>query len=157
MFKTIVWATDGSAAADRALPYAKALVAAENGKLVAVHGEEHFVGRASPYPVLADEDELKAKIQEQVEEARREGLDASLRIVAGTAPGAAHMIADVAREVGADAIVAGTRGHAPVAGRLIGSVTQRLLHIAPCPVLVVPTGKETALEESLRETAEVAH
>ena len=53
MFRTIVWATDGSAAADAALPYAKALAAADHGKLVAVYGEEHFVGRASPYPVQA--------------------------------------------------------------------------------------------------------
>jgi nucleotide-binding universal stress UspA family protein len=37
-----------------------------------------------------------------------------------------------------DAIVVGTRGHTPIAGLLVGSVTQRLLHIAPCPVIVVP-------------------
>lgn len=48
------------------------------------------------------------------------------------------MIAERARELGADAIVVGTRGHGPVAGLLLGSVTQRLLHIAECPVLAVP-------------------
>jgi nucleotide-binding universal stress UspA family protein len=138
MFTTIVWATDGSAAADAALPFAKALAAAGHGKLVAVFVEEHFVGRASAYPVLADSDECRAKIRGQVEEARKQGLDATFTIVPGLAPGAPHMIADTARELGADAIVVGTRGHGPVAGLLVGSVTQRLLHIAPCPVLVVP-------------------
>jgi nucleotide-binding universal stress UspA family protein len=53
------------------------------------------------------------------------------------------MIADLAREIDADAIVVGTRGHSPVAGLLLGSVTQRLLHIAPCPVVAVPAGIPT--------------
>lgn len=138
MFTTIVWATDGSAAADAALPFAKALAAAGAGKLVAVFVDEHFVGRASPYPVLADNDVCKDKIHAQVEAVREEGIDASFRVVPDLSPGTPHTIADAARELGADAIVAGTRGHGPVAGLLVGSVTQRLLHIAPCPVLVVP-------------------
>jgi nucleotide-binding universal stress UspA family protein len=50
----------------------------------------------------------------------------------------AHAIAEVAREERSDLVVMGTRGHTALAGVLLGSVTQRLLHIAPCPVLVVP-------------------
>jgi nucleotide-binding universal stress UspA family protein len=144
MFETIIWATDGSSSADAALPFATALAVAEHGKLVAVFVDEHFVGRGSPYPVLADADELKAKIHGQVEEARKEGVDASFAIVPGLAHGTAHLIADKARELGADAIVAGTRGHGPVVGLLVGSVTQRLLHIAACPVLVIPSHEATA-------------
>jgi nucleotide-binding universal stress UspA family protein len=139
MFDTIVWATDGSSSADAALPFAMALALAGDGKLVAVFVDEHFVGRASPYPVSADSDELTAKIHKQVEEARKEGVDASFTIVPGLAHGTAHVIADKARELAADAIVVGTRGHGPVAGLLVGSVTHRLLHIAPCPVLVIPS------------------
>jgi nucleotide-binding universal stress UspA family protein len=51
---------------------------------------------------------------------------------------AAHAIADVAAEAEGDVIVVGTRGHTAFSGLLLGSVTQRLLHIAPCPVLAVP-------------------
>lgn len=139
MFKTIIWATDGSEGADRALPFAKALAEGESRSLVVVHSNEHFAGgRSAGYPVLADEDELEVKIKAQVEEARKEGFDATFRLVSGTGGHTAHMIADVAREVGADVIVVGTRGHAPVAGLLLGSVAQRLLHIAPCPVMAVP-------------------
>jgi nucleotide-binding universal stress UspA family protein len=48
------------------------------------------------------------------------------------------VIAQIAEKTGAEVILIGTRGHAPVAGLLLGSVTQRLLHIAPCPVLAIP-------------------
>jgi nucleotide-binding universal stress UspA family protein len=55
--------------------------------------------------------------------------------------GPAHAIAEVAEQANADLIVAGTRGHSPVAGLLLGSVIQRIIHIARCPVLAVPTPK----------------
>ncbi|HVJ49651.1 universal stress protein [Desulfitobacterium sp.] len=35
-----------------------------------------------------------------------------------------------------DMVIIGTRGHGPIAGAIIGSVTQRVLVNAPCPVLV---------------------
>ena len=150
MFTTIVWATDGSPSADHALPYAKALAAVKNGKLLAVHADENSVWPACAYPVLADEDEITAKIRDQVAEIREEGFDASVSIVPAAEPGAAHMIAEVARKVGADAIVAGTHGHGVVVGLLVGGVTERLLHLAPCPVLVVPSGRPGAAENGHR-------
>jgi nucleotide-binding universal stress UspA family protein len=52
--------------------------------------------------------------------------------------GPAHAIEEIADKAGAGLIILGTRGHAPVAGLLLRSVTQRLLHIARRPVLVVP-------------------
>ena len=142
MCRTIVWATDGSEAADLALPFAKALAEGEGRSLIAAHSKERFVGggRGASYPVLADEDELEAKIQAQVEEVRKEGFDAEFRLISGAAGNVAHMIADLAEELGADLIVVGTRGHSTVVRLLLGSVTQRLLHVAPCPVLAVPAG-----------------
>ena len=155
MFKTILWATDGSATADRALPFAKSLADGEGKKLIAVHCTELFIGgRASGYPLHADDDELQEKILGQVAEAKAEGFDATLELVTAAASSSAHVIADAAREAGADVIVVGTRGHTPIAGLLIGSVTQRLLHVAPCPVLAVPAGKQAEIVE--RELEKVA-
>ena len=55
-----------------------------------------------------------------------------------TMHGAAHAIAEFARNEGVDLIVAGTRGNSLLVRVLVGSVTRRLLELAPCPVLAVP-------------------
>jgi nucleotide-binding universal stress UspA family protein len=142
VFKTIVWATDGSDAADRALPYAKALAGEHDAALVVVHSEEFLIGpRAGGVPVHPDEEELQAKIKGQVDELRGAGVDASFKLVGGPSlTGAGHMIADAARDVDADLVIVGTRGHTAHAGLMLGSEAQRLLHLAPCPVMAVPSG-----------------
>ena len=138
MFKTIIWASDGSEHADRALDYARKLAEASSGRVIALHVREVTVGRSAGYPVQIDEDEVERKIQTQAEELKAAGIDATYRQTGAAAGGAAHAIADVAAEENADVIVAGTRGHAPITGLLVGSVTHRLLHVAHCPVLAVP-------------------
>jgi nucleotide-binding universal stress UspA family protein len=143
MFKTIVWATDGSANADHAFALAVALARESGCPLVAVHSKEIMTGRAGGFPLLADEDEIEAKIAKQVEDARETGIDARAVITGGWAGHAAHSIAEVAAESDADLIVVGTRGHTPVAGLFLGSVAQRLLHVAQCPVLAVPPAAHT--------------
>ncbi len=140
MFKTILWATDGSPTAARALPFALGLAETSEAKLVVAHAREIFVGRAGGFPVLADETELRKQIAQQVEEIRGGGLDASFVVRTCTAGHSAKTIAEIARDVGADLIVVGTHGYGRIAGLLIGSVAQGLLHAGVCPVLAVPTG-----------------
>jgi nucleotide-binding universal stress UspA family protein len=138
MFKTIIWATDGSEAAERALPTALELTAQGNGTLLVVHADVRLGGRASGVPVIADEEDVESELRSKVVALVDSGIDASFRVIRGTAKDPADLIASVAREVDADVIVVGTRGHGRVAGMLLGSVTQRLLHVSPCPVLAVP-------------------
>lgn len=141
MFKTILWATDGSANADRALPVVKELAETKGAKVVVAHCRELLSGRAAGLPVNADEDELLAKIRGQAAELESAGFDVRVEIVTSSGVGAPRVLADIARSDEADVIVVGTRGHSPLVGMLVGSVTQRLLHIAPCPVLAIPTGE----------------
>jgi nucleotide-binding universal stress UspA family protein len=138
MFKTIIWASDGSEHANRALEHARGLAEADSAKLVALHVKEITVGRGAGYPVLYDEKEIESEIKAKTEELKAAGLDATYDQRGTTAGGAAHAIADAATEAGADLIVVGTRGQGPLSGLLLGSVTHRLLHVAPCPVLAVP-------------------
>lgn len=153
MFDTVIWATDGSEAAERALPFATALAAAPGTKLLLVHVREILGGRAGGYPVRADDDDLVAKLEQRVDQLRNGGLDASLRVVTSLDANAGHAIADVAMEVGANLIVVGTRGRGVVAGLLLGSVAQRLLHVARCPVLAVPP--HVAAPEAVKQLEQV--
>jgi nucleotide-binding universal stress UspA family protein len=138
MFKTIIWATDGSEAADRALPTALELTAEANGRLLVVHANERLGGRAGGAPVLADENDLRRELETKVNDLVESGVNASFHVASGFSIDPADLIAEVAKESDADLIVVGTRGHGRVAGMLLGSVTQGLLHVAPCPVLAVP-------------------
>lgn len=156
MFKKMLWATDGSAAADRALPVARRLAADADAELLVFHCKELAVpGKYSGlYPVHVNEDELVQKIRAQVEELTSAGVRASLETTPVSAGRAAHVIADAARAHEAEVIVVGTRGHTPLAELLLGSVTQRLLHIAPCPVLAVPPKSLAAQHETGPTAAE---
>jgi nucleotide-binding universal stress UspA family protein len=138
VFKVVVLGLDGSDFSDRAIPVATELAQKDGGHIEVVHVRELMVGRAGGYPVNPNEDELEAKVRQQVEQLNRAGIKTKLHLVTTAGQGPAHAIADVAEAVDADLIAVGTRGHAPVAGLLLGSVTQRLLHISACPVLAVP-------------------
>jgi nucleotide-binding universal stress UspA family protein len=138
MFTNVMWATDGSAHADRALGYATQIALQEGATLHAVHAVEKFVtGRVAGQNASLNEDEIAAKIQREVAD-EPEDIASVLHVITGRTGDAAALIAEYAREVQADLIVVGTRGHSPLGGAILGSVTQRLLHIAPCPVLAVP-------------------
>jgi len=163
MFKTVLWATDGSGTAARALPFALSLAEEHDAKLVVVHVREIFVGRGGGYPMLADESELRDRIATQVDDLRATGHDARFVVKTATAGHAPAAIAEVAREVGADLIVVGTHGYGRVAGLVLGSVTQGLLHLGVCPgcveylhqirTTIRATGplREQSLEPNVRE------
>lgn len=75
--------------------------------------------------------------QEAVERVAAEVRDAAPQVqtlVRGGAP--ADQIVRVADEVGADLIVIGGRGKGAMGAFVLGSVAYRVLHHAPCPVLV---------------------
>jgi nucleotide-binding universal stress UspA family protein len=155
MFQTIVLALDGSASSDNALDCATEIARTNGSQIHVVHVVEIAVGRGAG-PAHPDEEEMKAKIRQQVGELVASGISAELEFYSAIAGGPAGVIAETAERVGADTIVAGTRGHTVLAGLLLGSVTQRLLHVAPCPVLTVPMSYQPRSETRASSAAAAA-
>ncbi len=138
---TIIWATDGSDLADRALDVVREF--AKNWttlpRIVAVHIDQRWTGREMNVPKLAGEEDLVTKIQAQVQALEEEGFATGFELRhSHRMEDESGLIASVAAEIDAQIIVVGTRGHGRVAGALLGSVAQGLLRSAPCPVLAVP-------------------
>ena len=119
MFKTIAWATDGSPAAQGALPVVKDLVETHEATLVVIHVDEIVVSHiAGGYKYRANEDEIETQVQDVVQQFQKEGTSVK-GVVAKAAHGeAASAIVDASRDAGADLIVVGTRGLGAVAGLL---------------------------------------
>jgi nucleotide-binding universal stress UspA family protein len=138
MYRTIVLALDGSEGSSRALPHAVELAKASGGKIVIAHIDERMAAKGDA-PGLPKEEEIKETIRGQLETIQGEGIEASLESTAVVVLGGpGHAIAQIANDVDADVIVVGTRGHSTIPGIVLGSVAQRLLHIAHRPVLAVP-------------------
>jgi len=154
MYRTIIWATDGSEEADDALREARRMAELSNGHVVAVHCDHLLTGRASAYSEMADEDDVRKKLHRQVEELKNEGLDIDY-VIRRSHRDPADVVAAIADELDADVIVCGTRGHGAFSGAFLGSFTHRLLHIAHCPVLAVP--EPAAHVQVKHETSAAVH
>jgi nucleotide-binding universal stress UspA family protein len=102
--------------------------------------QEHSTENPDNARADADDPTLVEEVRSLVSDVTESGIRGALRVVNFPGMQPAQCIADVASEVGADMIVVGTRGHSPVGGVFAGSVAQRLLQVAPCPVLAVPPG-----------------
>ena len=142
MFKTIVWATDGSDLADSALDLVRGLARQDGSRIVAVHANELLYSRLGGSPLLAGEPERQKKIERQVEALQSDGLEAMLEVRSGSKD-VATLIAAAAEDVNADLIVVATHGHGGVTAALMGSVARALCHTARRPLLVVPPPTHT--------------
>lgn len=147
MFKKILVALDGSEGSERILPLAIELAKSNRAQLVIAHVDELTVGKGGGSINALDQD-LRKQLQQRAQALSSEGVETAFEARSVILGGPAHVLAEIADDVGADLIVAGSRGHSPVSGLLLGSVSQRLLHVAHQPVLVVP--ESARIEESSR-------
>ena len=152
MFKKILIAQDGSKGSERVMPLAIELAKSNGAELVIAHVDEQTLGKGGG-SINAGDKGLQTQLQSRAQELSDEGVETAFEARSVLLGGPAHVLAQIADDVGADLIVAGSRGHSPISGLLLGSVSQRLLQVAHQPVLVVP---ESARIEESSETVGTA-
>jgi nucleotide-binding universal stress UspA family protein len=142
--KKILVATDFSEPSDAALAYGRELARTFGASLTVLHVVDNILTRAYGVDgvVLADPEfqrEIETSAQRQVDavlfDEDRKMLGAVGLVITSNSPSAA--IVTYARDASVDLIVMGTHGRGAIAQLLMGSVAERVVRIAPCPVLTV--------------------
>ena len=136
----IVVGVDGSEGAQRALRWAVAQAVLTGSQLQVVHGWHYPFAGSSPFSGVAfDVGDLEAGARAALDSAVAGvdlgGLAAPPDLVV-VEHSAALALVEAAK--GADLLVVGTRGRGGFAELLLGSVSQQVVHHAPCPVVIVP-------------------
>jgi len=136
--KTIVVATDLEGQAEAALEYARKLAGSYRSRIVLAHGldpMEYAAVDAVPGAVLSHMTEAARKVLDGLAaDLLREGIHSHSEVRQGAV---AELLVEVARQYGAGLIVIGTKGMQGAGPVVVGAVAERLVRLAPCPVLAV--------------------
>jgi nucleotide-binding universal stress UspA family protein len=167
--RTLLVPLDGSEFAEKALAPAARQLSGRGATL-------HLVSVVTPFPVFLPSDvddehapgwfaEEGMRVREYLDQAssRAEAMTDGVEVTVHAPTGhAAPTLVRIAGEVGADLVVMTAHGRSAIGRAWIGSVADRVMRQAPCPVLLL-TGDELALDASVilvamdgSETAEEA-
>jgi nucleotide-binding universal stress UspA family protein len=139
MAGTIICGVDGSLDSRAGLDTAVAFAERLGARLVLAHVVEYpqTPHAAAAFAALDDgQEEAGTRLLEQV--ALESGVEqAERRVVTGNP---AERLAELADEMNADFIVVGSRGRGAFKAAFLGSVSNSLVGVARCPVLIVPRG-----------------
>ncbi len=131
---------DFSEYANQALDYAINLASKLGARLTLLHVVQSLptggvdMGITLPYTYIQD---LEAEITESMNDSLRRvtaaGLEGEVVVVHGVP---FHEIIETAKTTQADLIIMGTHGRTGLQHVLLGSVAEKVVRLAPCPVLV---------------------
>ncbi len=152
MIEKVLIPTDGSETAEKAVAFAVKLLqgTACGVTLLSVVEEPVYSafwsdGLIAPEVIMPPPEELREELDKRAEEMlaesaaplRAAGLQVTPKVRFGNT---AAEILQEAEEGGYDMIVMGSHGRGMLSGFLLGSVSNRVVHHAPCPVLIVRHG-----------------
>lgn len=141
MFSKILVAAEGSQGSDKALEIAADLskqYGAELHAAYALNYEHYLMGLGVGATMTISHEELEQGAQNLLQGtteklAKLDCKPTQTHILSGDA---GKTIADLAKSIGADLIVVGSKGHSNISGLLLGSVSQKISHLAHCSCLI---------------------
>lgn len=156
MLEHVLVPLDGSQLGEEAVHHAKKIVSPD-GQITLVSAVEmpeiplygfDLVGVTSAPSYQATLEDIVARantyLENIAEELKSEGFQAKFIVQFGDPP---SVIVDLAAQYNVDAIVMSTHGRSGISRWLFGSVTNKVLGMATCPVLVIPSEHRQRLLE----------
>lgn len=151
MYNHVLVPLDGSPLAEQALPYARAILRPQ-GRLTLLSVvnvlRPGFMVGPSPPLLQAEVEHYKSHPQARLSEAeiylRRiaedpANADVQIDTLKVADANVASAIVKTCQDLEIEVLVMATHGHSGVDRWLMGSVTQKVLQIIPCPILVIPS------------------
>lgn len=140
--KRILVATDFSEPAKVAVAYGRDLARQYDAGLHVVHVIENvlaYYGSEAGFALADVERNIERSVQKDLDAAIAANGDGPLNAIAVVerASNVAHALTEYARQQAIDLIIVGTHGRGAVSRFLMGSVAERVVRSAPCPVLTV--------------------
>ncbi|MEM7119468.1 MAG: universal stress protein [Chloroflexota bacterium] len=154
MFSHILVPLDTSTFAEAALPYAESMAEKFGAKITLVSVIESPLYLTDEFNVsLQIQDELRSHavvearqyLQKMATQLRQLGHEVAFKVIMGG--GVAKKIVETAVLVAADAIVMSTHGRSGVGRWLLGSVADRIIHIATIPIVLVRGGQAATIPD----------
>ena len=133
--KNVLVTIDFDQHTETVLNYARTLARMFGGRLHVLDVTENTFLRRTAMDPHALQASAIDQVYQRLTDADRRDLDALAVVRISDAP--ADEIVGYARDEGIDLIVMGTHGRKAVAHLLLGSVAERVVRTAPCPVLTV--------------------
>ena len=149
MIQKVLIPTDGSETAEKTISFAVRLLEGSSCEVVLLTVIEEPVyssfwsdGLIAPEVIMPPPEELREELDRRAEEMlaesaeplRAAGLEVKPKVRFGNT---AAEILQEAEEGGYDIVVMGSHGRGVIGGFLLGSVSNRVVHQSPCPVLIV--------------------
>ncbi len=139
--KRILVAVDFSSHSDHALDMAIELAGKFEAKLDLLHVFDLPIPVVNPYEIAVPpayvkdaEESARQKLEERRAKVAQAGIETEAQLASAPISTA---ITEAASESHVDLIVVGTHGHTGLKHALLGSVAERIVRHAPCPVLTV--------------------
>ena len=145
----ILVAIDSSAMAEEALKRAISIAWEKDAQLIVIHViEPPFM--ESPYEQSIDEEALKKKIAEQIDQLNKQAnVKYILFVGSGSAFGA---ISEMAQKSKADLLIVGSHGKSDISSKHFGSTTLKLIQNTHIPVLIVKNEVKTIYQKMIAPT-----